>query len=394
MFVRNLLRYLLVFGMALPAAAQAPLLGTRVQQIVAELEPLIEQALIDGQIPSATIALVEGDRILWTGAYGYSNLWARTPAVPSTVYLIGSTFKGLSTAALLQLRDAGAFSLDDPVRSYIEPLEIAGEDFKNPVTFRHLLTHTSGLPVAFDGYPVWGDTAPPALEDYLKTALAVEAPPLTRVEYSNLAYSLVAYIIEKQARMPYGAYMQQRIFDPLEMTSTAFIPTPEMTERLAIPYEIDESTNRPAPTTRLKASVWPAGIVYGTVVDQAHWLIANLNDGVYKGRQIIAKKSLDEMMTRQYDRFKGPVAELWGTAEAGYGLTWWTDRRDGETYFAHSGSVPGYTAFLQGNRDRRIGFAILTNGHRAHPYLIRLADEAMALMRKYPPEASPSSSDR
>ncbi|HYV06747.1 MAG TPA: hypothetical protein VFB82_19285, partial [Blastocatellia bacterium] len=52
-------------------------------------------------------------------------------------------------------------------------------------------------------------------------------------------------------------------------------------------------------------------------------------------------------------------------------------------YFAHSGSVPGYTAFLLGNRDRKLGFAILTNGNRAHPHLIKLADRAGDLMKKY-----------
>jgi CubicO group peptidase (beta-lactamase class C family) len=176
--------------------------------------------------------------------------------------------------------------------------------------------------------------------------------------------------------------MQARIFGPLEMTSTAFQPTPEMTERLAIPYELDDQTSRPVPAERLKADVWPAGIVYGTVLDQANWLIANLNDGVFKGRQIIGAATLDTMQTRQFDAFKGPIADLWGGEEAGYGLTWWTETRGEERFFAHSGSVPGYTAFLQGNRTRRTGVAILTNGDRAHPHLIRLADKALTLLEQ------------
>ncbi len=85
------------------------------------------------------------------------------------------------------------------------------------------------------------------------------------------------------------------------------------------------------------------------------------------------------MHTVQYDASKGRIADLWGGDEAGYGLTWWTDIRDGERFFAHSGSVPGYTAFLQGNRDQRLGVAILTNGNRAHPHLIKLADHVMSL---------------
>jgi CubicO group peptidase (beta-lactamase class C family) len=371
-----------------PARAQTPP-DIRAERVAHALAPFVEAAMVEGQIPSLTLALVEGDSVLWTGGFGFSNLWARTPAVPETVYLIGSTFKTIAALALLQLRDAGVLALDDPVRRHIVPLAIAGEDGAQPITFRHLLTHTSGLPVAFDGYPVWGDTAPPPLEDYLRDALAVEVPPSTRLEYSNLGFALVGYVVEKHAGIPFRAYIQQHIFDPLDMVSTAFIPTPEMLERLAVPYEIDPDTRRPVPATALKASVWPAGIVYGTVNDLAHWLLANLNGGVYRGRSILSPASVDEAMTRQFDRFKGRVADLWGGDEAGYGLAWWTDVRDGERYFAHSGSVPGYTAFIQGNRDRRLGIAILSNGHRAHPYLIRLADQAMALLAGAAPDPLP-----
>ena len=95
------------------------------------------------------------------------------------------------------------------------------------------------------------------------------------------------------------------------------------------------------------------------------------------------EQTLEQMMTRQFDQFKGGIEGIWGNETAGFGLTWWTEVRDGDRYFAHSGSVPGYTAFLLGNRDRKLGFAILTNGNRAHPHLFKLADKAMDLMKKY-----------
>jgi hypothetical protein len=90
------------------------------------------------------------------------------------------------------------------------------------------------------------------------------------------------------------------------------------------------------------------------------------------------------MLTKQYPQFPGPIENLWGGKEAGFGLTWWVEERNGEKHFAHSGSVPGYTAFLQGNLTRRLGFAILTNGNRAHPHLIKLADKALALLSTTP----------
>ena len=379
----ELLITLVVAAIVLTATRVTIAQTINIDRVVADLEPEIQRTLLEGRIPSAAIALIAGDRVIWTGGYGQSNLWARTPAAPSTVYLIGSTFKAMSTVALLQQMEQGKFKLDDRVSDYLTEFKIQNEDPQHPVTFRHLLTHTSGLPADFGPFPVWGDTVPPPLEEYLRKSLKVAKPPLTSVVYSNQAYTLIGYLVQKFSGVPYKQYIQEHIFAPLEMTSTAFEPKPEMEERLSIPYIVDEKTGSQIGTVRLKASVWPAGLVYGTVLNQANWLIANLNGGVFKGKRIISEQSLEQMFTRQYDQFKGPIEGLWGNENAGFGLTWWVQVRDGDRYFAHSGSVPGYTAFLLGNRDRKLGFAILTNGNRAHPHLIKLADRAIDLLKKY-----------
>jgi len=372
-----------VVAMLVTAPSRAGGQTINIDRVVAELEPEIQRTLIAGNIPSASIALVAGDRVIWTGAYGYSNLWARTPATPSTVYLIGSTFKAMSTIALLQQMEQGKFKLDDRVNDYLTDFKIQGEDPQHPVTFRHLLTHTSGLPGDFGAFPVWGDTVPPTLEEYLRKSLKVTKPPMTSVVYSNMAYTLIAYLVQKFSGVPYKQYIQEHIFTPLEMTSTAFEPRPEMDERLSVPYTVEEKTGSQVAAVRLKASVWPAGIVYGTVLNQANWLIANLNGGVFKDKRIIGTQTLEQMFTRQYDQFKGGIEGIWGNETAGFGLTWWTQVRDGDRYIAHSGSVPGYTAFLLGNREHKLGFAILTNGNRAHPHLFKLADRAIDLLKKY-----------
>lgn len=357
--------------------------NVNLDRVVAELEPEIQRTLIAGNIPSASIALIADDRVIWSGGYGYANLWARTPATPNTVYLIGSTFKAMSTIALLQQMEQGKFKLDDRVNDYLTDFKIQGEDPQHPITFRHLLTHTSGLPGDFGPFPVWGDTLPPALDEYLRKSLKVDKPPLTSVVYSNMAFTLIAYLVQKFSGVPYKQYIQEHIFTPLEMTSTAFEPRPDMEERLSIPYTVDEKTGSQVAAVRLRASVWPAGIVYGTVLNQANWLITNLNGGTFKEKRIIGEQALEQMSTRQYDQFKGGIEGIWGNETAGFGLTWWTQVRDGDRYIAHSGSVPGYTAFLLGNRDRKFGFAILTNGNRAHPHLFKLADRAIDLLKKY-----------
>ncbi|MEZ5346901.1 MAG: serine hydrolase domain-containing protein [Pyrinomonadaceae bacterium] len=353
-----------------------------VNKLAAELQPDIRRMMIEGQIPSATIALVSGDKVIWTGSYGESNLWARTPATIDTVYLIGSTFKAMSTVALLQQMEKGKFKLDDPVSKYLD-FKIEGDDPKNPVTFRHLFAHTSGLTGDFGAVPVWSNTAPISVDEFVRKSLKVHEPPMTKVEYSNAAFTLIGYFVEKFSGVPYRQYIEENIFKPLEMTSTGFDPTPAMDERLSVPYVVNRDTGKQQPAVRIKAAVYPAGITYGTILDQSNWLITNLNGGVFKGKRIISEATLDQMMTRQYDQFKGGIEGIWGNETAGFGLTWWSQVRDGDRYFAHSGSLAGYTAFLLGNRDKKFGFAILTNGNRAHPHLFKLGDRAIDLMKKH-----------
>src|SRR5262245_24423530 len=102
-----------------PADAQNSAQDINVQRVVAQPGPELHCARLEGKIPPCTDAVISVDKVIWAGAYGQSNLCARTPAVPSTVYLIGSTFKAMATVALLQLMEQGKFKLDDKVSDYL-----------------------------------------------------------------------------------------------------------------------------------------------------------------------------------------------------------------------------------------------------------------------------------
>jgi CubicO group peptidase (beta-lactamase class C family) len=354
-----------------------------VEAVVASLEPEIRRAMLEGQIPSMTVALVAGDQVIWSEGFGESNLRARTPAAPSTVYIIASTFKTMATAALLQLHEEGRFGLGDPVRDYLTDLEIQDEAPDDPVTFRHLLTHTSGLPTVFSPAPLWADTVPTPMDRYLEERLQVVGPPMERVRYSNMAYTLLARLVEEISGTDFREFVRKRVFDPATMESTHFAPTADMMERIAVPYAPDSSSGRLAPVDMTRFAEWPAGGVWGTVLDQARWLIVNLNGGAIEGERILSEEILEATHTHQFPQFRGPMAGGWGGEDAGYGLTWWTATRNGDRYFAHSGSVRGYTAFIHGNRDRRLGVAILSNGNRAHEHLVRLSFLATDLMARH-----------
>ena len=348
--------------------------------VAARLETEIRRAMLEGGIPhsrSPSRTAAESSGAAGTG----SPTCGPAPASTNTIYLIGSTFKAQSTVALLQQMELGKFQLDDAVSDHLEGLTIRGEDPNRRLTFRQLLTHTSGLPVDFGPHRVWGETAPLPLGDYLRDSLRAATPPLQAVVYSNMAYSLVGHFVEEFSGVPYKEYIRQHVWGALGMGSTEFDMTPEMEERLAIPYVPDADSGRPVATERLKANVWPAGIVYGTVHDQASWVRFNLGDGSWNGSRILRKSTLDQMHTLQFEQFAGePLAGVWGYEDPGYGLTWWATTRDGEAFFGHSGSVPGYTAFVMGNRTLGIGVALLTNGHQAHPHLVRISNLALDLL--------------
>ena len=402
MSASNTLRVLMVLFLLMLssheiAAAQAIDIG----KVTSRLERHIEREMIEGRIPSLSIALVAGDRTVWSNAYGDSNLWARTPATPSTVYMIGSTFKPMETVAFLQLAEKGLFALDDRVNDYLDAFKIRGEDPSRPITFRHLLTHSSGIlgqaevgafPDAIDevtkdvipywdrpfqAYPVWGYVLPPPMKEYLTKSLKVTRPPLERVEYSPVAFTLVAYLIEKFAGIPFIQYIQENTFEALEMKSTSFVPRADMAERFAIPYAVDPDTNHHVALSRVRISIWPTGLVYATALDMANWLILNFNGGVLNGRRLIGTEVLIDVHTRQYEKLAVTNAQGETT---GYGLGWNVSDRGGDRYISHGGSLPGESAYVVGNLTRRIGVIILSNGNRASSYLRSIARKAIELM--------------
>lgn len=373
-----------------PASAQG---SEAVRAVVAELEPEIRRAMVEGRIPSVTVALTAGGEIVWSGGYGETNLRTRTPATPESVYIIASTLKTMVATVMMQLVEEGHFGLDDPVEPHlggitlpaVEGREGGGGGGSSPMTLRHLLTHRSGLAGGFSSVPVWADTVPRPLDRFVREGLRRVSLPGEEVRYSNPGFALMAHMVEVATGNDFRDEVRRRIWEPLGMTTTAFAPTPRMEEVLAVPYRpAGGSPDGPQePVARTRFAEWPAGGAWGTVHDQARWLTAALNGGRAGEVELLPREVMEAMQTRQFDNHTGPMAGGWGGDGAGYGLGWWTATQEGERYIAHSGSVGGYTAFLHGMPDRGLGVAILTNGQRAHPHLVRLSYLATDLMQRH-----------
>ena len=314
------------------------------------LTGVIERTLAENGIPSMSIALVRGDSIVWKGAFGYANMRTRTPATTETLYSTGSSFKSVTATAVMQLAEQGKLRLDDPINRYLGDSPVQDRlQSEKPVTFTHILSHWSGLRNGASTEPIWSRKLPPTLESFTTKLYSIRAPE-TKWEYNNFAYGTAGLLVQKISGEEYEKYMVDHVLKPLGVTTPHPVyPSPEMVERMALPYGAGGSLGKPEPVAQVRFDVYPAGDIYLTAEDMARYLGAQLNGGVFNGKRILSEESVREMHT---PRFGGD-----------YGLGFWMvhDSATGHTLFHHGGAIAGQRAFLIGDLDARVGVYYMTN---------------------------------
>ena len=197
-------------------------------------------------VPSVSIALVRGDSIVWKAAFGYANVRTKTPATTDTLYSTGSTFKSATATALMQLQEQGKFKLDEPVNKYLGDVQVQDRlQAEKPVTFRHMLSHWSGLTAGAETKPLWGRELPKSLEKMVAGLYSVR-PPETKWEYNNWAYGMAGLLVQKISGEEYEKYMVEHVLVPLGVTTPHPVyPSPEMVEVMALPYEPGGPNGKP-----------------------------------------------------------------------------------------------------------------------------------------------------
>src|SRR5581483_3732105 len=182
-----------------------------------QLDDKISAALSASGAPSVSVAIVENDNVVYAKAFGKANLEENRPADAGTRYAVGSISKQFTAAALLLLQEQGRLSLDDKVAKYFPDLTRAGE-----ITIRELLSHTSGYEdYAPQDYiiPEWTQPTTPQfiMDHWAKKPLNFD--PGTRWQYSNTNYVIAGEIFEKASGESLLAFLREKIFHPLGMTS-------------------------------------------------------------------------------------------------------------------------------------------------------------------------------
>src|SRR5258708_18223955 len=181
------------------------------------IDDLAKQTLARTGTPSASVAVVQGGKIVYVQAYGDARLDPRTPARPEMRYSIGSISKQFTAAAILLLAEEGKLSLDDKVSKFVPGLTRGNE-----VTIRQLLSHTSGYQ---DFWPQ--DYVPPLMLKSISAAAILDMwakkpldfDPGTKWQYSNTNYVIAGLIVEKASGKSLLQFLRERVFKPLGMES-------------------------------------------------------------------------------------------------------------------------------------------------------------------------------
>ncbi|MDZ4133240.1 MAG: serine hydrolase domain-containing protein, partial [Dethiobacteria bacterium] len=297
-----LLIILLSAGAAYASPADNP------DDLEAFLDGFINNQMEEQNIVGVTLSLVQDGEIIVLKGYGYANLEQRLAVNPlKTTFRPGSVSKLFTWTAVMQLVEQGKLDLDADLNSYLD-FEIpgylygAGRTAKlEPVTLRHLFTHTPGFEDQGSGLFVLAAEEMATLEDYLKNNIPARVfPPGEVMAYSNYGAALAGYIVELVSGLPFAEYVERNIYAPLGMQNSTFLqPLPDqMAPNMAEAYKFFNGQYYQGSFEYISAL--PAGSMSSTAEDMAKFMIAHLQDGRFGDVRILEEVTAREMHRQQF----------------------------------------------------------------------------------------------
>lgn len=329
------------------------------------IDALVAAAQAAGRTPAMILGVVRDGALAHVSAAG-----APEPDA-GTQFRIGSITKTLTATLVMQLRDAGRLTLDDPLDTHLPGTPVGA------VTVRQLLGHASGLQREPGG--PWWERAPGVPLEKLLAGLRSEAlihPRYRTFHYSNLAYALLGGLAARFAGASWSELVRTRLLEPLGMARTTY----QCQEPYARGYVVHpwHGTLREEPRHDSVAMA-PAGQLWSTIGDLARWA-GFLAD---PPAEVLDAATLAEMTV--------PVTisdvDTWS---GGYGLGLQLFRRGERMLVGHGGSMPGYQAFLGVHRASGTAAICYANAYNGKASLMELCGEVIdELLEREPAPPAP-----
>lgn len=305
------------------------------------LEAEVNKILKDYKAPGVSIAVVEKNKVVYTGGFGYRDAEKKLTVTENTLFAIGSCTKAFTSAMLGALAEDGMLDLDKPVRNYLPELKFYNEHLNAHVTIRDMMCHRTGLPR--HDFSWYGSTA--SRMELLKRIEYQEptAELREKYQYNNFMFLSQGVLLEKLTGKSWETNIRERIFTPLGMDNTVTkVADWEKSNDRSLAYNlVNDSIAKVIPYRNIDA-VGPAGSINSSAKDMAKWLITWINGGKYNGKQIVPAKFRNEAMTIQMSNGGLPSMESPDVHNFGYGLAWGVSSYRGHYRVEHGGGIDGF----------------------------------------------------
>jgi CubicO group peptidase (beta-lactamase class C family)/D-alanyl-D-alanine dipeptidase len=337
---------------------------------ISRLQAAVRYEVEQKQLPAFSISLVDDDQVVWADGFGFQDAEKRVPATAETVYRVGSVSKLFTDITMMQMVEQGQLDLDAPIQKYLPNLK-PDNPFDIPITLRQMMSHRSGL-VRESPVGNYFDPDEPSLTDTVNSlnSTSLVYKPETKTKYSNAAIAVVGSVLESQLDVSHAERVRQTILDPLNMSSSSFVVTPAVKDKLATAWMWTYDDRRfEAPTFLLGTG--PAGNLYSSVLDLSKFLVCMFDEGRTADGALLKPETYRQMIT--------PLKDADGKPQ-GFGIGFHIQDLDGYQKIGHGGAVYGFSTQLEALPERRLGVAAVSALDGSNGVVGRLSDYALRLM--------------
>ncbi|WBO86735.1 serine hydrolase domain-containing protein [Hymenobacter yonginensis] len=323
--------------------------------------------------PGCAIGIVRNDSLIYAKGYGMANLETGTPITPETVFCLASVSKQFTGYSIVLLARQGKLRLDDDIHTYLPWMPA----FKQKITIRHLLNHTSGLrdggnAVLLGGVGFEGLITQQLALDYIKNATGLNFPPGTKHVYSNTNYILLAEIIKQVSGQSVNDFARANIFGPLGMTHARYVEQPGLIIRDRAVSYAKTSQGGYENTFNSVYTVGDGGS-YASVRDLARWVTNFYHPKAGDQQDMAQLVELGQLLTGQ---------------KLTYAKGIYSNTYRGLTQYTHGGSVASYRTNIAVLPALNMGIIILANDATLDP--AAKSNELIDLFLKNRPAARPA----
>ena len=258
------------------------------------VDAIVEKAVAEGNIPGAVLLVGHNGKVIHRKAFGSRALEpAREPMTVDTIFDLASLTKCIATAtSVMKLIEDGRIRLGDSVATYLPDFAQNG---KKDITIRDLMTHYSGLAPDLDLKTTWSGR-----ETAYQMAMREKPmnPPGSQFVYSDINFETLGFLVEKITGQPLNEYVSAKIFGPLGMKDTRFLPPKEWDARIA-PTQYDEQGRMLRgtvhdPTARRMGGVAGHAGLFSTADD-----LALFAEDYLSGFKVLSQSAIDKMTSPQ-----------------------------------------------------------------------------------------------